>query len=153
MTFINEYVSEEDIEKYRLEEAKLSYRPEYSEEGLPSSYKYNWTIDRERNIYLMLARIGKEEFSNRFTWVLNINGQEFKVETDLNSARSMNINEKPFRVIWDWVEESSVDKALSKKVYLPTDETHRNILKAALAVYGRRGAIKQIEGTIVTFNF
>ena len=101
----------------------------------------------------MLARIGKEEFSNRFTWVLNINGQEFKIETDLTSDSSMNINEKPFIEVWDWVEESSVEKALSKKVYLPNNETHRNILKTALAVYGHRGVVEQIEGTIVTFNF
>ena len=42
MTFVNEYVSEENIKKYGLEEILLSYHPAYRKRGFLSDYRYMW---------------------------------------------------------------------------------------------------------------
>jgi hypothetical protein len=59
MPFVNEYVSDDDIEKYRLDELWLRYHPEYK--SVPSIYRHNWTIDRERNTYFMVVGGGGRE--------------------------------------------------------------------------------------------
>ncbi len=54
MAFVNEYVSEEDIRKYDLVTLRLQYNPVWKKEGkLPYNYQFTWTIDRERDIFLI----------------------------------------------------------------------------------------------------
>jgi hypothetical protein len=53
MAFVNEYISKEDIEKYHLDELKKKYNLRI----------HSWTIDRERNIYLICNGKGREEES------------------------------------------------------------------------------------------
>lgn len=65
MTFINEYVPLEDIATYRIKEIdKL-----YIIGGTGSS---QWTIDRERNIYLRQVGHGPRdiEYFHRGIWIL-----------------------------------------------------------------------------------
>ena len=48
MAFINEYISEEDIEKYKINELRNSYS-KYKD--FPKKYhKHHWTIDKEREL-------------------------------------------------------------------------------------------------------
>jgi hypothetical protein len=50
MAFVNEYIPEEDYEKYGLDELDRSISPP----AIPGGHVYSrdWTIDRKRNIYL-----------------------------------------------------------------------------------------------------
>ena len=73
MGFVNEYVPEEDIKNYNLDETWLKYHPAY--QSVPSYLRHCWTIDREDNIYLMLMDIGREEISNRHTFVVYLKGE------------------------------------------------------------------------------
>ncbi|MNK75620.1 hypothetical protein D3C87_951630 [compost metagenome] len=57
MSFLNEYIPEEDIRKYGIDEINHRF--------LKSDFKPDWTIDRERNIYLRQVSSGKEEFATQ----------------------------------------------------------------------------------------
>ncbi|MES9822515.1 MAG: hypothetical protein ABW161_07200 [Candidatus Thiodiazotropha sp.] len=64
MTFVNEFASEEDIEKYDLNGIWNQYFP--SRKGKYYLGQRPWfTIDRERNIFFMVLDGGREEHSNR----------------------------------------------------------------------------------------
>ncbi|BBB26399.1 hypothetical protein [Amphritea japonica] len=143
MSFINEYVTEADIEKYGLFDVKCSAKPSLIKRGLPSGFKYHWTVDKERNIYLMLLGIGKEEFSNRFKWVLNIDGMEIVFETDKSSKGSGNIYDRPYLVIWDLI-------AGNKNNYLNSmNEDEFNILKEAIECFGCFGIVNELDDVVV----
>lgn len=53
MSFVNAYVSEDDIKKYRLNEVLLSYTP--GRDSLLSSFRHHWSIDRERKIFFIVV--------------------------------------------------------------------------------------------------
>lgn len=57
MSFLNEYIPEEDIRKYGIEEINRRF--------LKSDFKPDWTVDRERNIYLRQVASGREEFATQ----------------------------------------------------------------------------------------
>jgi hypothetical protein len=57
MAFVNEYISPEDVEKYGIEEIdrrffRVTFRPD-------------WTIDKERDVYLRFVVSGLEEFAKK----------------------------------------------------------------------------------------
>ena len=54
MPFINEYVSDQDIEKYRLRELNERYRQ--------VSINISWTVDKEKDVYLRW--VGYEPFES-----------------------------------------------------------------------------------------
>lgn len=62
MAFVNEYVSDEDVKKYGLEEINRRY----SKIDIPG--RFSWTVDRERNIYLRKMRSDKDAFWEDFTF-------------------------------------------------------------------------------------
>jgi hypothetical protein len=79
MTFINEFTSPEDVEKYGLKQIDKKY-----EFGTVSAR--DWTIDRERNIYLRnVARgAGSEiEVRNQHTFTFYWKGHELTLRLDL----------------------------------------------------------------------
>lgn len=84
MAFVNEYISEADIEKYGIKEIDDKFFKGHS--------KPDWTIDRERDIYLRYMHSEREEHSNRktyyFYWKVEALVVTIDVEAeDLNSER------------------------------------------------------------------
>lgn len=80
MTFVNEFASKEDLEKYGITELQKTHH-------VPSGWD-EWTIDRERNIVLMLVGQGsKEGPDNGMSFLLLRNGDaqfyDLTLETDL----------------------------------------------------------------------
>lgn len=68
MAFVNEFASKEDLEKYGITELQKSHH-------VPSGWDA-WTIDRERNIILMLVgQGGKDGPENRQRFLLSRNGK------------------------------------------------------------------------------
>jgi hypothetical protein len=148
MAFVNEYVSEDDIKKYKLEEDWIRRNPQYRTKGRPSSCPLKWTIDRERNIYFMVVGGGGSEANDFGTpCILNWQGKGISVVLKLAKGSSDNLNNHPFIIVWDLVNigPSQLEK-ISNKEILQT-------LKEALMVYGYSGAHRQIPDTIVEFNF
>lgn len=68
MPFVNEYISKEDFEKYGLE--KIDQR--FIVGGV---YARDWTIDRERDIYLRQVARGREEFMHISKWTFFWHGE------------------------------------------------------------------------------
>lgn len=148
MAFVNEYVSEEDIKKYKLEEDWIRRNPHYRPEGRPASCPLKWTIDRDRNIYFMVVGGGGSEANDLgMPCILNWQGKEISVTLKLAKGSSDNLNNAPFMRVWDLIKiGASRLEGISDKEILQT-------LKEALTIYGYSGAHRQVPNTIVKFNF
>jgi hypothetical protein len=73
MTFINERVSDDDAKKYDFE--GLSKTLHTSLSNLLS----RWTIDRDRNVFLIWLGRGQEEFAMQNSFLLWIEGQKITI--------------------------------------------------------------------------
>jgi len=146
MAFVNEYVSEEDIKKYSLEEDWIRRNPQYRPEGRPASCRLKWTIDRERNIYFMVVGGGGRE-ENFTDCILNWDGKELAVRLVETAGGSKNLNEVPFKIIWDleFIRPSQLDVVSHQEIVL--------VLKEVLTVFGYDGARRQIPNSVVEFKF
>lgn len=71
MAFINEKVSEADIEKYGLRNINQQYHPSLRD------MTCQWTIDRERDVYLRYMGTGREETSSHTTFTFFWKGSLF----------------------------------------------------------------------------
>ncbi|WP_200958258.1 hypothetical protein [Massilia sp. Root335] len=60
MAFINEFIPEADIKKYGIEEINKKYIVGGTKSG-------QWTIDRDRDIYLRCVARGREEYRSEST--------------------------------------------------------------------------------------
>ncbi len=63
MAFVNEYASPEDVKIYDLDGINQRF-------GKDPALRYQWTIDRERNVFLIWMEAGREEFAARQTFLL-----------------------------------------------------------------------------------
>ena len=149
MEFVNEYVSEEDIKKYNINEIWLSHHPEYKRKGRTSSNSpYNWTIDREREVWLMRVAAGGYERGNLSTWVLYWRGELIEIELAKPGEGSKSYKEQPYRIVWGFSPFS-----LHPSDH-PDWQEILQALKEALTVYGDRGVREQAPGTtVVSFKF
>lgn len=68
MAFINEYITAEDLVKYDIEAFYLKY-------VVGGTRPSQWTIDRERSVYLINVARGREEYFNETTWILFFENQ------------------------------------------------------------------------------
>lgn len=57
MAFVNEYIPVDDVKKYGIEEIDRRF--------LKTTYQPDWTVDRERNIYLRQVASRREEFASQ----------------------------------------------------------------------------------------
>ena len=79
MAFVNEYISDEDFEKYGLAEIDKKFI-------VGATNADDWTIDRERGIYLRnIAQGGgnEPEISNRTTWTFYWHDEPITLRLDL----------------------------------------------------------------------
>ncbi len=145
MGFVNEYASDEDIEKYELHEIWDKYHPrrrgDYYGGERPS-----FTIDRENKIFFMVIARGIREEGNQATFLLSWNGEHItgRIKQDGGSSE---LGSSPFLRVWHLL---MLDRPESSKV---SDSEVKNCLKDALKVYGYWGVRKQIPNTIVKFKF
>ena len=78
MAFVNEYISEADVEKYGTKELDEKFRK--------MERKPHWTVDHERNIYLRYLHNEREEHSNRLTYYFYWKDTLMMVTVDLEDA-------------------------------------------------------------------
>lgn len=147
MAFVNEYVPEEDVKKHNLDEIWLKSHP--VEKTIPKDVQLHWTVDRERDAFLMCVGIGREEYSNRHTFVLYWKAELFRIDLDLvGTGRPQKLTDRPYRMVWELVN------IWPTQPKTPTREKVLAALEAALTVRGYDGARRQIPDTIVEFiNF
>ncbi|MDR7090210.1 hypothetical protein [Cellvibrio fibrivorans] len=142
MAFINEYISEEDIKKYGIREIWDQFHP-FSKNDLNLQKKHSWTVDKDRGVFFIPAKSGKEEYSNQIICILWWRGTYLSV-----TLRKFGYPELPKNTIrWDFED-----------VWRPegcsiTDEEIKPVLMEALLVYGARGVEKQRPELLVSFGF
>ena len=78
MAFVNEYISEADVEKYGIKELNEKFR-----KPNPSP---DWTVDHERGIYLRYLHSEREEHSNRLTYYFYWKGTPLMVTVDIDGG-------------------------------------------------------------------
>jgi hypothetical protein len=143
MAFVNEYASQSDIEKYKLDDLCKRWWGE-----VPPRHRHAWTFDREREAFYIPMRSGREWNSNSTTALLSYKGVEVTAKVSLAEGSSGMLNDSPFRVIWELEGVSFPSTGES----IPLDEV-LPLLKEALAVFGFDGVNRQIPNTVVEFKF
>lgn len=145
MAFVNEYATDEDIEKYDLNGIWDKYHPARKGKYFLGQ-RPAFTIDRERNIFFMPICQGREEHANRKTVLLWLNGLHVLAVLDLADSSSKSFKEVPYRMDWELVR---VD---AEKEIRESRNVIFSLLKEALVVYGYSGVRRQIPNTKVNFK-
>jgi hypothetical protein len=150
MAFVNEYISLEDREKYKIDERTLRLNPRLK--GiLPSYYTPYWTIDRERNVFMepngSWVQLHDDDPWIGFRLVID-NDLDFEFKLNYAPGASVEFTDNPFYKVWDF---KSMNEVANPK-NIPQKEIVQ-LLKEALAVYGYLGAGLQVKNTVVIFNF
>jgi hypothetical protein len=76
MAFVNEYIPADDIEKYSIETIDKKFI-------VGGTTARDWTIDRERSMYLRNVARGREEFFHESTWTFFWHGELLVVELEI----------------------------------------------------------------------
>ena len=139
MAFVNEWISEEDMEKYHIREIRKKM---VADRGRP-----DWVRDRERDMYLMQV---------------NALGRDNEYETWLLYARGKYAAVRMYRIGGDIHEDKTEDirwcfQEFDKGLFCPFPEPPQEdlpaifrLLEEALSVYGRRGI--RYSGDLVAFH-
>lgn len=146
MGFVNEKVSDEDVVKYGIDTLWGQYH--FKGEKLPGFYS-SWTIDRQKDIFLMRVRTGREELFNQITFVLI--GPDMRIEITLNVFGDGNNTKKgenkPITTIWE------LDSIHLSENCPRNKEQVLEILKEALTEYKVRGVAWPVEQHTAVFRF
>src|SRR3990167_3733742 len=78
MTFINEFISDHDMDKYGIKELdrrflKLTHRPQ-------------WTKDKENDVFIREMAIGREEFSNQSDFAMYWKGSLILIRLEVTGG-------------------------------------------------------------------
>lgn len=80
MAFVNEYITPEDMEKFGLKEIDKKF-------FVGATNARDWTIDREREIYLRNVTNGREELRHISGWTFYWHGELLWLEIHTLSAK------------------------------------------------------------------
>ena len=159
MAFVNEYISDENIEKFQINELMNSYQVEQGYRGqkpFPDKYyKHHWTIDKERESWFMWVDTPHDSLEpSRYTGerFFIFNYQDKNIEVVLRKVfeeSSSKLTDNPFNVVWrlDCITPESIEELSHEDIV--------ELVKEALNVYGVEGVEISIptENIIVTCKF
>lgn len=146
MAFVNDYASDEDIERFQLNEVWDRYFP-FSKGDHYHGRRPEFTVSREDDVFLMSLAHGHGEDGNRTSFLLRWKGMDIRADLSLVEGSSGRFDERPFFRVWDlnFIE-------IPRELLDQSDEIMR-ALKDAVRVRGYWGVRKQIPETVVKFNF
>lgn len=98
MPFVNEFIPAEDVAKYQLEDIDSKFVSN-------GTRARDWTIDRERDIYLRNVAVGggaEPELRNRTSWTLYWHGDLIFLRLDLISGgeESDGVGWSQWKLMW-----------------------------------------------------
>lgn len=147
MAFVNEYITEEDKEKYGLDTLWAKYH-DVLHQKLPN--KKDWTIDRERESWLMKTALIPDDsifdhaYSSEQIWTLYCKGQSVEVRLEVSSDKEF--NGKKYNKIWNLLAISP--DSLNN---LSIDELIK-LLEETLEVFGYEGVWMQYPNYTVALR-
>jgi len=136
MGFVNEFVPEEDIVKYGLKEIDKRY--------MKGHYKPDWTINREKDVYLRWMHAGREEYSNVHDFTFYWKGTLLDV---VLSHRGSSVRGGAGETIWT-LESFRIPQELSQHRLEIIDD-----LKEALVTYKTFGIRSSVTEHTAKFEF
>ncbi|PIE41765.1 MAG: hypothetical protein CSA49_01830 [Gammaproteobacteria bacterium] len=141
MSFVNEYIADEDVEKHSIRDIWNNYHP-FNKVNEGSNFRFAWTVDKEIDSFFIPVRTGREEFSNRIDCVFKFGGELYSVK--LAKSGTVNFKSDSGHVVWELVmlvgPEGDKLEVLSA-------------LKQALEAYGYRGIHRQVKNYSVSCKF
>jgi hypothetical protein len=156
MTFVNEFVSVDEIARFNLDALMREFDPLGWKQGIPPGFRHCWTIDRANNCFLIMVLkvsvVGPSGHDTPTTGriaLLSINGVRHVFSIERTKESSVMATDRPFRVRWKLAapfEGHGFDGRTK------TPET-LEILKSALSTFGHNGAWRQVPQTSVGFEF
>lgn len=147
MAFMNEYISPKDMDFFDIRNLWRVFHPSATDESLDSiAGPYSWTVDKEKNIFLIPVRQGRYEESNQKLFALWWQGSLLSVTLEQIDGNLDYPNKTGF-VIWGLVNIwRPSDVSIS-------DEDIIKELKSALIVYQLGGVSLPMTDYSVDFNF
>ena len=142
MGFVNEYVSDEDIDNYGLKEIWDTYKP-LRRGRYFGGQQPEWTIDKHRKVFLYLVEYGVGETGNEAKFVLSTKSG-WNVFVLRQQGGSKELADRPFLIRWQLVGDRVVDRNRSEVL---------DLLKEALRVRGYWGIEQQVPETVVNYDF
>ena len=160
MPFVNEYVSDEDAQKYDLDNLWNKYNYSWILR-MPKAlnrfevHQHAWCVDKERGYWLFNcgflrnenSRSGYPEPSNKETFILHVNDQN--IEFILSSSSMETSDLYPIHFCWNFVSMTPSCLPNMSREHLI------NILKEALNVY-KDSCIRDLEAnakSLIEFDF
>jgi len=155
MAFLNERISDEDIEKYTLMDVWNRYKLDEKIKVLNSDKPYSFAINRENNQWLIyLARVKHESWEPKhqsytdehiFLFYYNSVIYEIRLIRKKYEAKFAEVGHKVLlrTIAWDL---KSIEPT-------PNDSNILKALKQALTVYGERGLSSQDKEHLIECNF
>jgi len=157
--FVNEKVCDAEIKKYKLQKI----RP-ISQLDLDKGYSYyQWTIDREREIWFLYQKSEEsnldgydvrdpEYFTGNKIYVLHYKGENIEVvlrrQYDEEREKNALSNKNPYYIIWELIRINKPERL--KDV---PDEEIIVVLKEVLSVYGAEKINTSVPQDIITVQF
>jgi len=136
MAFVNEYIPESDFVRYGIAEINRRYAK--------NSYRSDWTVDRERDIYLRDVFYGRDEFAGNITYTLYWKGS--LIEVKLNETGGTSSDQT------GWSNYSLLKFDLPENLNSSREEILCDLKEALTARKGDGVYSKRISST-ATFNF
>ncbi len=139
MAFVNEYISQEDIKRYNLIELQnYYYKLDYSDPFDPKTEKLRWTIDKERNIWLLDAISRhlpdpREGWTGEVYFVLYYQGRKIEIVLEaIGGDKTLD----PIPYVWKVLRIKEEDiKGFDKE----DKQEMLKVLQEALSEYGLNG--------------
>ena len=153
MAFINERISDEDIEKYNLMALWDTYRADNSIKVLDDDKPYDFAIDRERENWLIyLARVKHEvwepkrqNYTDEHIFIFYYENHPYEVRLIQKKYEVKEINGIiRYEITWSLKSITPEPKNIDE---------FKLLLKKALEVYGKRGLSSQEKEHIITCDF
>lgn len=145
MAFVNEYISDEDVEKYGIAQLRDELHFDYARRC-----DWEWTRDRERDAYLVQIHHLGRDLEPEY-WLLYEKGR-YCVVMLYRGGGSKNYSERPYRRLWHF--DGFCDAWLRCPVPPEEEQPHIiQLLKEALTAYGEGGVNSYVSDTLVSFTF
>lgn len=137
----------EDAERFNLKAIWDSFHPRQPRVFDDPHWKPAWTVDRERNIFLLEISAGREELSNQVTYVLSMDGELIIAVVAKQPASNVSFKEGVGNCTWELVR-----LGLPAGTSVQKDAVIR-VLKEALTAFGYGGVRRVVPRYEVAFAF
>ena len=153
MAFINERITDEDIEKYNLMELWNKYKADETVSVMGGDKPYDFAIDREKDNWLIYLAMVKDEswepkrqnYTNEHIFILYYDNHPTEVRLIQQNYNVTEIN---------GVTQYEITWSLKSITPEPSNiDAFKSLLKEALEVYGERGLSSQEDENIIECLF